>query len=168
MGLFSATLPQLVEELILPTLERPVRVTIGGCPLAWHANTTPLLNSQPSRCLNYRAGCLHMRQGALEASKPFNSVTDKQQSAGERNAAASSVKQRLVFVGQEAGKAFALRDLLRSGGLRPPTLIFVRDSQRAKQLHRWASRVAGESASCWHARGRGQWLSGGLAKKDTS
>ena len=47
-----------------------------------------------------------------------------------------SVEQRLVFVGQEAGKAFALRDLLRGGGLKPPTLIFVRDGQRAKQLHR--------------------------------
>ena len=29
MGLFSATLPQLVEELVLPSLDRPVRVTVG-------------------------------------------------------------------------------------------------------------------------------------------
>ena len=56
--------------------------------------------------------------------------------AGERNAAATSVQQRLVFVGKDAGKGFALRDLLRGGGLKAPILVFVSSSERAKQLHR--------------------------------
>ena len=56
---------------------------------------------------------------------------------GERNAAASTVQQRLVFVGKDAGKGFALRDLLRGGGLKAPILVFVSSSERAKQLHRW-------------------------------
>ena len=55
---------------------------------------------------------------------------------GERNAAASTVQQRLVFVGKDAGKGFALRDLLRGGGLKAPILVFVSSSERAKQLHR--------------------------------
>ena len=63
-------------------------------------------------------------------------LADVTLSAGERNTAVSSVQQRLMFVGREAGKAFALRDLLRSGGLKLPTLIFVRDSDRAVKLHR--------------------------------
>ena len=54
---------------------------------------------------------------------------------GQRNAPASSVQQRLVFVGQESGKLMALRDALREG-LRPPVLVFVNSRQRASVLHR--------------------------------
>ena len=59
---------------------------------------------------------------------------------GERNAAAASVRQRLVFVGSEAGKVVALRDLLRSpgGDARPPYLVFANSKQRAAQLQRCA------------------------------
>jgi ATP-dependent RNA helicase DDX52/ROK1 len=54
---------------------------------------------------------------------------------GERGAAAAGVAQRLLFVGREAGKLLALRQLL-SGGLRPPVLVFVGTKDRARELHR--------------------------------
>lgn len=52
------------------------------------------------------------------------------------------MQQRLVFVGKDAGKAFALRDLMRGGGMKAPILVFVSSSERAKQLHRWGSSSA--------------------------
>ncbi|CAL5219648.1 g1528 [Coccomyxa viridis] len=82
VALFSATLPESVEELARSILRDPVRVTVG-----------------------------------------------------QRNVPASAVEQRLVYVGQEAGKLMALRDALRSG-LRPPVLVFVNSRQRATVLHR--------------------------------
>lgn len=42
---------------------------------------------------------------------------------GERNSAQSLVSQRLMFVGREAGKLLALRQLLKGGGLKPPILV---------------------------------------------
>ncbi|EIE20904.1 P-loop containing nucleoside triphosphate hydrolase protein, partial [Coccomyxa subellipsoidea C-169] len=54
---------------------------------------------------------------------------------GERNSAAASVQQRLVFVGNEAGKLIALRDLLGLG-TRPPILVFTNSKQRCSALHR--------------------------------
>ena len=59
---------------------------------------------------------------------------------GERNAAAGSVRQRLVFVGSEAGRLLALRDLLRGAhaDARPPYLVFAGSKQRAAELQRCA------------------------------
>eukprot|EP00887_Chlorella_sp_A99_P000722 scaffold5.g722.t1 len=54
---------------------------------------------------------------------------------GERNTAAATVAQRLLFVGREAGKLLALRQAI-AGGLRPPVLVFVATKERAKELHR--------------------------------
>lgn len=42
---------------------------------------------------------------------------------GERNSAQSLVLQRLMFVGREAGKLLALRQLITGGGLKPPVLV---------------------------------------------
>ena len=98
VALFSATLPEKVEELARSIAAAPVRVTVG-----------------------------------------------------ERNAAAASVTQRLVFVGNEAGKLIALRDLLlmrssSSGGnaddARPPYLVFANSKQRAAALQRCACLLA--------------------------
>lgn len=43
---------------------------------------------------------------------------------GQRNSATDLVEQELVFVGNEAGKLLAFRDMLRKG-LQPPVLVFV-------------------------------------------
>lgn len=51
-------------------------------------------------------------------------------------AAATTVKQRLLFVGREEGKLLALRQLIGEG-MRPPVLVFVATKERAKELHRW-------------------------------
>ncbi|GLI66727.1 hypothetical protein VaNZ11_010667 [Volvox africanus] len=82
-ALFSATLPERVEDLARSVLQQPLRITVGM-----------------------------------------------------RNAAASNVRQRLQFVGREAGKLLALRQLLADGGLAPPVLVFVGSKERAKALHR--------------------------------
>ena len=86
-GLFSATVPEKVEQLARTILKEPVRVTVG-----------------------------------------------------ERNAAVSSVKQRLQFVGNEEGKLLALRQML-AAGLKPPVLVFVASKEKALALHRWAAAV---------------------------
>lgn len=52
---------------------------------------------------------------------------------GERNAAASTLEQELLFVGNEQGKLIAFRDLVRKG-LNPPVLVFVQSKERAQQL----------------------------------
>lgn len=81
-ALFSATLPEVVENLAKSVLADPLRITVG-----------------------------------------------------ERGAAVSTVKQRLVFVGQESGRLLALRQIL-SGGVRPPVLVFVSSKQRAQDLRK--------------------------------
>jgi ATP-dependent RNA helicase DDX52/ROK1 len=55
---------------------------------------------------------------------------------GVRNSAASSVKQRLLFVGREAGKLLALRQLIREG-VKPPTLVFVGSKVCLNDLDLW-------------------------------
>jgi hypothetical protein len=42
---------------------------------------------------------------------------------GERNTTQHLVKQRLLFVGREAGKLLALRQMLKGGGVKPPVLV---------------------------------------------
>lgn len=63
---------------------------------------------------------------------------------GLKNAAVPNVRQRLQFVGREAGKLLALRQLLADGGLAPPVLVFVGSKERAKALHR---------CGCWDWEG---------------
>ncbi|CAI7902102.1 unnamed protein product, partial [Closterium sp. NIES-53] len=79
-SLFSATLPEAVEQLARSVMHDPVRIVVG-----------------------------------------------------DRNAAAETVQQKLVFVGTEEGKLLAMRQLLQQG-VRPPVLIFVQSKERAQQL----------------------------------
>jgi ATP-dependent RNA helicase DDX52/ROK1 len=52
---------------------------------------------------------------------------------GLQNAATDTVEQELLFVGQEAGKLIAMRDIVRKG-FAPPVLVFVQSIDRAKEL----------------------------------
>ncbi|KAL9982085.1 hypothetical protein ACROYT_G010879 [Oculina patagonica] len=52
---------------------------------------------------------------------------------GIRNTATDTVEQELLFVGQEAGKLLAVRDIVQKG-FQPPMLIFVQSKERAKEL----------------------------------
>jgi len=79
-ALFSATLPEKVEELARSVMARPIRLTVG-----------------------------------------------------ERNSASSTIAQRMVFCGHEAGKLLALRQIIREG-IKPPIIIFTQSKDRAKQL----------------------------------
>lgn len=54
---------------------------------------------------------------------------------GLRNATASTVQQRLVYVGAEDGKISTLRQEM-SDGFEPPMLVFVQSKDRAKQLYK--------------------------------
>eukprot|EP00298_Acanthocystis_sp_HF-20_P013271 c20276_g1_i1.p1 GENE.c20276_g1_i1~~c20276_g1_i1.p1 ORF type:complete len:364 (+),score=154.26 c20276_g1_i1:68-1159(+) len=53
---------------------------------------------------------------------------------GKRNAAVSTVEQKLLFVGNENGKILAVRQLFQKGGLQPPILIFLQTKERAQEL----------------------------------
>ncbi|KAI9275419.1 P-loop containing nucleoside triphosphate hydrolase protein, partial [Phascolomyces articulosus] len=52
---------------------------------------------------------------------------------GARNAATDTIKQELIFTGNESGKMVALRQYIQKG-IRPPVLIFVQSIDRAKEL----------------------------------
>lgn len=54
---------------------------------------------------------------------------------GQRNAATTLVDQKLQFVGSEAGKLLAFRELVRTG-VQPPVLVFVDTKDRAEQLYK--------------------------------
>ncbi|OAE30580.1 hypothetical protein AXG93_40s1050 [Marchantia polymorpha subsp. ruderalis] len=100
-ALFSATLPDSVEELARTIMVDPVRITVG-----------------------------------------------------EKNSAASTVDQRLVYVGSEDGKFLALKQLFRES-LKPPILLFVESKEKAKELHRDLA-IDGVSVDSIHA-GRSQY-----------
>lgn len=53
---------------------------------------------------------------------------------GIKNAAAQTVKQRIIYVGKEDAKLVTLRQDLRDG-FQPPMLIFVQSKYRAKELY---------------------------------
>jgi len=52
---------------------------------------------------------------------------------GQENTGASTIEQKLVFVGREDGKLLAIRQLIQQG-ITPPVLIFVQSIDRAKAL----------------------------------
>ncbi|KAG9351604.1 hypothetical protein JZ751_022855 [Albula glossodonta] len=52
---------------------------------------------------------------------------------GQRNSAADTVEQELLFVGTENGKLLAMRDLIKKGFM-PPVLVFVQSIERAREL----------------------------------
>lgn len=53
---------------------------------------------------------------------------------GTRNTAVGSVEQKLIFTGSEAGKLYTIKDLVNTGGLPPPALVFVQSKDRAMEL----------------------------------
>lgn len=50
--------------------------------------------------------------------------------------ASSKISQQLTYAGNEDGKIVALKELIRTGQLVPPCLIFVQSIDRAKDLNR--------------------------------
>eukprot|EP00002_Diphylleia_rotans_P032593 TRINITY_DN6859_c0_g1_i1.p1 TRINITY_DN6859_c0_g1~~TRINITY_DN6859_c0_g1_i1.p1 ORF type:complete len:313 (-),score=69.22 TRINITY_DN6859_c0_g1_i1:210-1148(-) len=52
---------------------------------------------------------------------------------GVRNTTAETIKQRLVYVGQEEGKLIGMRQLIQEG-IKPPVLVFVQSKERAQEL----------------------------------
>ena len=73
----------------------------------------------------------------LSGILPLRSVLQQplRVTVGTRNSAASTVRQRLHFVGREAGKLLALRQLIREG-LTPPVLVFVASKVCAPMIRR--------------------------------
>ena len=119
-ALFSATMQPAIEDLVNSVLRQPVKVVVKGA--ASHARTVP---AAPHAS---RAHCAHRAplRSSVAAFVP-------QVVVGERNAAADTVEQRLVFCGREDGKLVALRQIVREG-IRPPVLIFVQSVERAVEL----------------------------------
>ncbi|XP_014211514.1 probable ATP-dependent RNA helicase DDX52 [Copidosoma floridanum] len=52
---------------------------------------------------------------------------------GQKNDAANTIKQELIFVGNEQGKLMQLRNIFQKG-VSPPLLIFVQSKERAQEL----------------------------------
>ncbi|CAK4754842.1 unnamed protein product [Aphanomyces euteiches] len=55
-------------------------------------------------------------------------------SIGVKNAGASTINQKLMFVGKEEGKLVAMKQLIQEG-LKLPVLLFVQNKDRAKELY---------------------------------
>jgi ATP-dependent RNA helicase DDX52/ROK1 len=55
---------------------------------------------------------------------------------GVQNKPVNTIKQRLIFVGKEAGKLFTLYRLIEDGTLEAPILVFVESNDKARILHR--------------------------------
>ena len=74
-----------------------------------------------------------MQPNVLDLVK--NVMTDPLQiTIGVKNATASCVKQKIVYVGKEDAKLMTLRQELKEG-FEPPMLIFVQSKHRAKELY---------------------------------
>ena len=69
---------------------------------------------------------------------------------GTKNAAADTVEQKLVFVGQEEGKLVAIQRIIQEGQLVPPALLFVQSKERAKELYQELI-YDGVKVDCIHA-----------------
>lgn len=72
--------------------------------------------------------------GVEDLARSFMSDDPIKIVVGTPNAAASSIKQRLLYVGQEEGKLLAIRQLLVEGKLEPPVIIFTETTERATGL----------------------------------
>ena len=69
---------------------------------------------------------------------------------GARGAAASSIKQSLLFVGKEEGKIIALRNMVASG-VQTPALVFVQSKVRGEDVkNALADQVGEEGAGMLH------------------
>lgn len=53
---------------------------------------------------------------------------------GHKEAASSTIEQKLVFTGNEAGKLLAIRQMIQGGEFKPPIIIFLQSITRAKAL----------------------------------
>ncbi|GLD92886.1 hypothetical protein PINS_up001465 [Pythium insidiosum] len=90
------------------------------------------------------AACTHPRvQRAMFSATMLQGVEEMAQSVlrdpvkisiGVKNAGASSIEQKLVFVGKEEGKLVAMKQLIQEG-LRLPALLFVQNKERANELY---------------------------------
>ncbi|KAI5970852.1 ROK1 [Candida margitis] len=53
---------------------------------------------------------------------------------GHKEAASSTIDQKLVFTGNEEGKLLAIRQMVQNGEFKPPIIIFLQSITRAKAL----------------------------------
>lgn len=53
---------------------------------------------------------------------------------GHKEAASSTIEQKLVYTGNEEGKLLAIRQMLQQGEFKPPIIIFLQSIHRAKAL----------------------------------
>jgi ATP-dependent RNA helicase DDX52/ROK1 len=90
------------------------------------------------------AACTHAKvQRAMFSATMLEGVEELAQTVlrdpvkvavGTKNAGASTIDQKLVFVGKEEGKLVAMKQLLHEG-LQLPALLFVQNKERANELY---------------------------------
>ncbi|KAK6455490.1 ATP-dependent RNA helicase ROK1 [Scheffersomyces xylosifermentans] len=84
----------------------------------------------------------HLRKSMFSATIP-SGVEEMAQSimkdpirviVGHKEAASSTIDQKLVFTGSEEGKLLAIRQMIQEGEFKPPIIIFLQSIHRAKAL----------------------------------
>ncbi|RLN47614.1 hypothetical protein BBJ29_005630 [Phytophthora kernoviae] len=90
------------------------------------------------------AACTHAKvQRAMFSATMLEGVEELAQTVlrdpvkvavGTKNAGATTIEQKLVFVGKEKGKLVAMKQLLHDG-LQLPALLFVQNKERANELY---------------------------------
>lgn len=77
-----------------------------------------------------------MSSGVKELSEAIlrNPIDTTIAKPGTDGGANKDIDQKLMFVGQEQGKLLAIRQIYKTGKLRPPVLIFLESQERAQAL----------------------------------
>jgi superfamily II DNA/RNA helicase len=97
-------------------------------------------------CSSYQPAC-HL--SSRFARPPDGSLT-------ERDSAVSTISQSLLYTASEPGKILALRNLLSTGGLPYPSLIFTQSIERADELYEVLA-LEGLRVECVHGgKGKGK------------
>nr|CAG8433814.1 2297_t:CDS:2 [Entrophospora candida] len=109
-----------------------VAPTGSGKTLAYVLPITPLrlVNAIKNESINLKSATLPSGVESLANNfmkDPIRVVI------GNKNAATETIKQKLVYVGQEEGKLIAVRQLIQEG-FKPPVLVFVQSIERAREL----------------------------------
>ena len=74
---------------------------------------------------------------------------------GTENTGASTIDQKLIFVGREEGKVLAVRQLIQQG-IRPPVLLFLQSKDRAKGNSILSSMIPNQTTVFLCLQNRGQ------------
>ncbi|XP_014259221.1 probable ATP-dependent RNA helicase DDX52 [Cimex lectularius] len=119
---------ETVEWLIVDECDKLFEVGVRGFRDQLAEIYTSCDNSILKRAMFSATYTVHVAEWCRKNLHRVISIT-----VGQRNTTVQDVQQELIYVGNEAGKIQALRNLIHQG-LTPPVLVFVQSKERAKEL----------------------------------